>query len=255
MNRNQRRPRRYQSISPACALLFVLGCVAAATPARAGIVSATGVAVVPAPSSVLVGATTTANQPIIFSEITGGVSPPVGMPVDHLVSGNVTVSPTITGNVLHSSLVTGTIPAGTPYESYFFHFDPVDSPFGGSYPLVDIVFSNQILGLQLFSTGDTGLKAQDSTPYVGKLEAGDGIAFPPGFYPSGTANRGLESGDAFQIAMGGFQIKLGGVAYGAEIDQVRIFVAIPEPASLGMAFIATLGIMGLGRTRFKAARS
>ena len=44
-------------------------------------------------------------------------------------------------------------------------------------------------------------------------------------------------------------------AFGAEIDQVRILVAVPEPTSLAMAFVAILGIMGLGRTRSKSVRS
>ena len=57
------------------------------------------------------------------------------------------------------------------------------------------------------------------------------------------------------IIAGGFGIKLAGKAFGVEIDQVRILVAVPEPTSLAMAFIAIFGIMGLGRTRARAVRS
>ena len=254
MKRNLRRPSRPESIFSAQAFLFVVACSVVALPVHAGIVSSSGVIVSAAPSSVLPGAAVAA-QPIIFSEIVGGVAPVGGMPVDHLVTGNVVGAPVVSSSVVNPALVAGTIPQGTAYESYFFHFDPGSAPIGGNYPLADITFSNKILGLQLFSTGDTGLQKPALTPYVGKLEAGDGIAFPAAYYPSGLAARGVESGDSVEVASGGFQLKLSGVAFGGQIDQVRVFVAVPEPASMGMAFVAILGIMGLGGTRSKAARS
>ena len=177
------------------------------------------------------------------------------MPVDHIVTGNVIATPVVGSSVVNPLLVAGTIPQGTPYESYFFHFDPGNAPLGGNYPLADILFSNKILGVQLFSSGDSGLQKPALTPYVGKLEAGDGIAFPGAYYPSGVPARGIESGDSLEIASGGFQLKLSGVAFGGQIDQVRVFTAVPEPASLAMAFVAILAIMGLGRTKLEATRS
>ena len=51
-------------------------------------------------------------------------------------------------------LVNGVIPAGTPFESYLFHFDPTDTVIpsvANSYPGSSILFSNKILGVQLFS--------------------------------------------------------------------------------------------------------
>jgi hypothetical protein len=231
-----------------------MGCFAVVPDVHAGIVSASGVTVTGAPGGgVTPGASTTPNLPIIFPEVVGGVVGAGGMPVDHKVSGVVVVNPVRSGNVVSPLLVDGTIPAGTAYDSYSFHFDPVDGPLPTAYPLADIVFSTKILGLQLFSSGDASLQKPALTPYVGKLENGDGIAFPPAYYPMGLATRGVETGDALEIAAAGFELRLAGLATGIEIDQVRIFVEIPEPATLTMAFAAILGIMGLG-TRTRAAR-
>src|SRR5262249_22214358 len=113
-------------------------------------------------------------------------------------------------------------------------------------------------GVQLFSSAATSLQKPATTPYVGKLESGDSLPVffggpTPAYYPGGLSTRGLEE-DSMAIVAGGFGINLAGEATGVQIDQVRIFVAVPEPASLGMAFVAILGIMGLGRTRTKAAR-
>jgi hypothetical protein len=157
--------------------------------------------------------------------------------------------------VVSPLLVSGVIPAGTPFESYLFHFDPLDSPIptpANFYPGSSITFSTPIIGVQLFSSAAPLVKPVP-TPYVGKLETGDAAVAlnggpPLGYYPGGVAFRGLEE-DAMAIAAGGLTITLAGEADGVEIDQVRIFVAVPEPGSLVMAFIAILGIMGLGRTR------
>jgi hypothetical protein len=130
---------------------------------------------------------------------------------------------------------------------------PVDAVITGD-------FTNKILGIQLFGVG-TG-----SPSLTGRLGDGDAISpFGVNYYPGptsgsppGSANsptRGLESGDSIGIYSGGTSIQLAGLAFGGQIDQIRIFVAVPEPASLGMAFMAILGIMGLGRTRSTAARS
>jgi hypothetical protein len=182
-----------------------------------------------------------------------------GIPVDH--DGSVvSAAPVVSGNVVNPLLVPAIIPAGTPYESYLFHFDPLNAgvPTAANfYPLSSITFSNKIIGVQLFSSAAT-LQKPAGTPYVGKLESGDSLPVffggpTPPYYPFGLATRGLEE-DAMAIVAGGFGINLAGEADGVEIDQVRIFVAVPEPASLAMAFIAILGIMGLGRTRTKAVR-
>jgi hypothetical protein len=183
--------------------------------------------------------------------------------VDALITTDFTTRPVVSGGVIDSNLVPGIIPAGTQFQSYFFHFDP--GAAGGGYPSAgalpaEIDFSNKILGIQLFGVG------AGSPTLTGRLGDGDAISpFGVNYYPgptsgspAGSANsptRGLDSGDSIGIYSGGTIIQFGGVSFGGQIDQIRIFVAVPEPASLGMAFMAILGIMGLGRARLKAARS
>jgi hypothetical protein len=264
MKLNLRRFSRPEANIFACVLVLTLAIFAAVPAAHAGIVSFSGVTPLPGPPApnVLPGSQPPLPTPIVFNELAGvggvGIAPAGGIPVDH--DGSVAVAaPVETGNVINPLLVSGVIPAGTPFESYLFHFDPLDVAIpgpGNFYPLSSIVFSNKIIGVQLFTTGFTALQKPAATPYVGKLEAGDAaIAFnggpPLAYYPGGLIFRGLEE-DAMAIVSGGFGINLAGEADGVQIDQVRIFVAVPEPTTLTMAFAGILGIMGLGRTRSRA---
>jgi len=261
MIRNLGRLSRPLAIIFAWALVFVVACLGA-TPAHAGIVSFSGVTPLggpPAPN-VLPGSQPALPNPIVFLE-TVGVVGAGGLPVDHVVTGGLPVTPVTTGAVVNPILVNGTIPAGTPFESYLFHFDPADSAIPSAanfYPSTTITFSNKILGVQLFSSADP-LQKPAPVPYVGTLESGDlQVAASGGplvaYYPFGMINRGLEE-DSIGFTALGFSTTLSGKAFGVEIDQVRILVSVPEPASLAMAFIAILGIMGLGRSRARAVRS
>ncbi len=263
MKPNFGRMLRPESIFLSCALVFVVASLGT-LPANAGIVSFSGVTPLAGPPApgVHPGDQPPVPNPIIFPEQPGfGVALAGGIPVDH--DGSVvTAAPVVSGNVVNPLLVPSTIPAGTPYESYLFHFDPlnVGVPTAANfYPLSSITFSNKIIGVQLFSSASAALQKPAATPYVGKLETSDALPVffggpTPPYYPGGLATRGLEE-DAMSIVAGGFGINLAGEADGVEIDQVRIFVAVPEPASLGMVFFAVLSIMGLGRSRSKAARS
>src|SRR5262245_5662674 len=74
--------------------------------------------------------------PVVFKEFPGiGVIPDLvgagGRKVDH--DGSVVQAyPVESGNIPNvPPLVPATIPAGTLYESYLFHFDPADCPVGG----------------------------------------------------------------------------------------------------------------------------
>jgi hypothetical protein len=262
MMRKLGRLSRPESIFFAWSLVFAVACLDA-IPAQAGIISSSGVTLLggpPAPS-VAPGAQLTAPNPIVFPEVLGGVAA-TGVPVDHLVTGDMPVTPVTTGGVVNPILVDGLIAPGTPFDSYLFHFDPADSGIPSAlnfYPSSNILFSTQILGLQLFSNG-ASLQKPALTPYIGKLEAGDAVVFanggpPLAYYPGGLSFRGLEE-DAVGITSGGFGISLAGKALGVEIDQIRIFVStVPEPASLAMAFVAVFAIMGLGRTRSRVIRS
>ncbi len=256
MTRKLGRMNRPESIFLAWALVVVAACLGA-IPAQAGIVSFSGVTPVPGPPApnVLPGSQPPVPTPIIFPEQPGVATALAGIPVDH--DGSVvSAAPVVSGNVVNPLLVPSVIPAGTRYESYLFHFDPADTAIptaANFYPLSSVTFSNKIIGVQLFSSASTALQKPAATPYVGKLESGDALPVffggpTPPYYPGGLATRGLEE-DAMAIVAGGFGINLAGEADGVQIDQVRIFVAVPEPTSLAMAFVAILGIMGLGRTR------
>jgi len=217
--------------------------------------------------------TVTNPDPIVFREVANGIMSG-NMPVDALITTDFTTRPVVSGVVIDSNLVPGLILAGTRYESYLFHFDPINDPnFGGAgcypsptssscpLPPVQIDFQTQILGLQLFGSG-AGSPSANGHLGDGDLISPLGANYYPGptsGSPPGTDNsptRGLESGDSIGIYAGRTSIRLAGLSFSGQVDQVRIFVAaVPEPASLGMALIAILGIMGLGRTRSKAARS
>ena len=263
MTRKLGRLRRPESIFLAWALVFVVACLGA-IPAQAGIVSFSGVTPLPGPPApnVLPGSQPPIPTPIIFPELPGTGTAIGAIPVDH--NGSVVVaSPVESANIVNPALVSGFIAPGTRYESYLFHFDPADTTIPSAanfYPLSSITFSTKIIGVQLFSSAAAGLQKPALTPYVGTLESGDSLPvfwggpIPP-YYPGGLATRGLEE-DSMAIVAGGFGINLAGEADGVQIDQVRIFVAVvPEPTSLAMAFVAIFGIMGLGRTRSKVARS
>jgi hypothetical protein len=256
-----RRPRRHrQNILILPAVLFLSVGLFATLPAHAGIVSSSGVtplAVAPG-TGVHPGDQPPLPTPIIFPEVIGGIAPAGGIAVDH--NGSVVVAaPVESANVVNPLLVSSVIPAGTPFDSYLFHFDPADAAIPGAayfYPLSTVLFSNQIIGVQLFSTGYSALQKPALTPYVGKLEAGDAAVAlnsgpPLSYYPGGLIFRGVEE-DAMAITSGGFGINLAGEADGAEIDQVRIFVAVPEPNS---ALLALMGLLGLSFLAIKNARA
>ena len=262
MTRNLRRSRRLEFTSLVLAVAFAFG-IFAVIPVQAGIVSSSGVTVLggpPAPG-VHPGDQPPLPTPIIFPEFLNGTIPVGGVGVDH--NGSVVVaSPVESGGIVNPLLVKSLIPAGTKVDSYLFHFDPADSAIPSAanfYPLSSILFSTKILGVELFSSSFP-LQKPALTPYVGTLESGDSAPVfsggpTPAYYPGGVAFRGLEE-DSMAITSGGFGIDLAGEADGVEIDQVRIYVAVvPEPASLAMAFIGFLGIMGLGTARFRAVRS
>ncbi len=253
-----RRPRQHQQnilILPAVLVLSVGFLVT--IPVQAGIVSSSAVTVLASPPAgdVHPGTNTTVPDPIIFPEVLGGVVPAGGVAVDH--DGSVVVtSPVESANVVKPALVAGVIPAGTLVDSYLFHYDPQNPPISANFYDSTILFSNKILGVQLFTSAYTTLQKPAGTAYVGQLEAGDSAVAAMGgpavgYYPAGLSYRGMEE-DAMQITNGGFGIELAGEVDGAEIDQVRIFVAVPEPNSV---LLALIGLLGLSFLTIKKARS
>jgi hypothetical protein len=198
------------------------------------------------------------NLPIVFPEVLNGTivttgANPLGMDTDHDGS-NVVAAPTISGNIVNPSLTPTTIPVGTKFNSYLFHFDPVGSPFTANY-ITTITFDNPIIGVQLFGDGFS-LQKPAGTPYTGTEEQGDLQVFlnggpPVTYYPAGLPSRGIEE-DSFMLAIsGGNTVVLAGSAHGAEIDEVRIITAAPifggtpEPATFtSWAMITVLGACG-----------
>lgn len=256
MNWNQWRLGRPKSKYAAWVCALCVGCFARGPLVQAGIISTTFVNPVSPPASVVPGVTVS-GTPIVFQEVAGGVLA-AALRVDHVVSGNLLppAAPTVSGNVVNPVLLDGTIPAGTAYDSYFFHFDPGGPSSNFAFyppfdpdnpnPPVEIQFSTKILGVQLFGTGTDSIhhfKPNTSTRYYGTLEDGDAISQVATIYPGvGEPTRGLESGDTIAIISGGFGIQLAGFASGGQIDQVRIIVAVPEPNS---ALLALMGLLGM----------
>jgi hypothetical protein len=220
--------------------------LAAGSFASAGIVNSSGVILLggpPAPN-VLPGSQL-ASPPIVFPEFLNGVIPAGGVDVDH--NGNLfALAPVSTASVVNPLLVKSAIPAGTRVDSYFFHFDPADVPAIPNFYGASVQFDTQIIGVQLFSSSDA-LQKPALTPYTGTLETGDAVPVfnggpAPPYYPGGLATRGLED-DAMAIILGSTQIDLSGAAFGTEIDQVRIYVAvIPEPATSALVASACVGL-------------
>jgi hypothetical protein len=250
------RPRHHNILILPAILVLIVG-LFIAIPVQAGIVSSSGVTQLASPPAgdVHPGTNTTTPTPIIFPEVLGGVVPAGGVAVDH--NGSVAVaSPVVSANLVNSTLVAGSIPAGTVVDSYLFHYDPQNPPISANFYDSTILFSNKILGVQLLTSSNTALQKPAATLYVGKLEAGDAavaaMSGPPvGYYPTGLSFRGEEE-DAMQITNGGFGIELAGEVDGAEIDQVRIFVAVPEPHSV---LLALMGLLGLPFLAIKNARA
>jgi len=210
----------------------------------------------PGPVNILPGSHEDA-MPIVFPEVLGGVVRftilhPLGLDVDHDGS-NVVAAPTISGNIVNPALIDTTIPVGTTFNSYMFHFDPVGSPFFAFY-VTTINFDNPVIGVQLFSNG-FALEKPSGLAYTGTLEQGDlqvALNGGPGagYYPTGTDFRGVEE-DSFVLAIAGNTVMLAGSAHGPEIDQIRILTAapistgVPEPATAASwALIALIGGSG-----------
>jgi hypothetical protein len=256
-------PVRKTALTLSLVALF-LATLATSAHAAFGVTSVAGGTLLPGPPppSVLPGINE-APSPIVFPEVLNGIIAPtilnpLGLDVDHDGS-NVVAAPTISGNVVNPALVDTTIPVGTAFNSYLFHFDPVAAPFFSFY-VTTIKFDNPILGVQLFSSGFT-LQKPSGTGYTGTLEQGDTqialnggppLIYYPGvatFPPGGLGFRGVEE-DAFVLAIAGNTVMIAGSVSGPEIDQIRILTAppigaVPEPATAMTWALITLCCGGI----------
>lgn len=136
-------------------------------------------------------------------------------------------------------LTPGVIPAGTNVKSYFFHRDTIAATFATTPYLA--ISPTKILGIIVT---DGGLDATDSV--LGNA----GTA-----YPTGTAFRGLDITFPItpdSIVWGANGVTIAGILHSMEVvDQFRVIVLVPEPATctmLGMAACA-LGFYGWRRRK------
>jgi hypothetical protein len=225
-----------------------------ATPTQAGITATFHATVTPPPSDIKPGTVEpTSPDPIVFLELANGLVPAGGIPVDHDGS-DVYANAVILGNNVSPPLDATSIPAGTRVNSYVFQFDPAAA--GGTYLASQIEFAEPIIGVQMISSAKTPLFAFPHVPYTGTLEFGDAAITAmggpgPTYYPVGLADRGLE-GDQLIIDDNRHRIAFFGDESGAEIDQVRIFTAVPEPCSMALLTMVWIGLVLSVRARSAA---
>lgn len=236
--------RQRRSLFVALSITLLIALPATAGVSIPGVNSVMGVETVVAPGSVIPGAAEGAD-PILFAEVIGGtIGTAGGLRVDH-DGTDVVASPTISGNVVHPGLAPTTLSQGSLYNSYLLHFDPAGDPTFPPANYVSVIeFSSEVIGVQLFSES-FDLDKPAGTSYTGTLEGGDvevgtGITYPA------DASRGVEE-DTFILAIDGKKVMIAGSAFGAEIDQIRIFTLgshTPEPGALAV-WLMVIGCCGL----------
>ena len=140
-----------------------------------------------------------------------------------------------------SSLVAGTIAAGTVVDSYIFHSDTTKSStvYEGS-----VTFSSAILGVIVLSSS---LNATDA-------QLGDSGTI----YPTGDSGRGLElskTQDFFTLSADLKTLTFHFDTHG-NVDEVRVLTVgtpVPEPAAAVLLGLGGLGALGVARLHLRRA--
>jgi hypothetical protein len=125
--------------------------------------------------------------------------------------------------------LSGTLPAGTPYNSTMIQLDPGFVRHAQD-PIASITFTGKIIGLALFGPS---------------LDASDIYGNPSTIYPHGlptlfTQGRGIDMlhNDRFSVSSNGRTLSLQLTAGFLELDEIRVFTApaasVPEPMSLAI---------------------
>jgi hypothetical protein len=236
--------RRWLLVSIALAA----GQATALTPARAGILSVSGDAQqIAAPSSVVTGATESADFVRVFRE-RQNFTLPADLEVDFAAPGLYDQPKDIPSP-------SPVLVAGTRVDSYFFHADP---PTGKSSYVFDgsVTFTTDILGVIIFNNGTNG-RLGDTDALLGH---------PSTLYPLGGGNddRDLEfqdGSDDVTLSADRRTLTFHFVTAPGPMDQIRVITAesfdvsaVPEPASLSLAILGLLVGAGVEwRHRCRAA--
>jgi hypothetical protein len=180
----------------------------AAAPSRAGVVVTGQLTVVAPPPSVQKGADQSSTTAIIFQERSGFTLP-----------SNVAVDVTAPGTSNSGNGYTpspGTVALGTSVDVWFIHSDPpgnVSTNYVGT-----VTFDTPILGII------------DTIPGLNDTDAS--LGHPGTSYPTGLANRALETPDTLTLSANDRTISFNFTTSSA-VDEVRILVAaVPEPSTL-----------------------
>jgi hypothetical protein len=183
------------------------------------------------PASLLQGALEDTSTAIVFREQR-----------EFLLTSDLSVDAINPGAEVNASGVggtVGTIPAGTLVDSFLVHYDPVGEPTDLNVTVAwSLIFRDidNILGL-IYS--DSRL---DSSDYLGAA----GTTYPTGISFRGTTGN-LEGNDSLLWSQ--FFVVSGLQSVTVEVDQIRVIVAVPEPASIALFTAGILAIAALRRRR------
>jgi hypothetical protein len=211
-----------------------------AASAHAGIVASSGLNVIAPPASVQPGALVNDTTPFLFQE-----SGPITTASS--VDADIVVDPNSLGGTYTSpfDLTPGTFLPGTIFSgSYFFHFNRTAGSTSLDPISVSATFTDNIIAIILL----------DAT-----LDSTDPIFGNPGtLYPTGTPGRGFILGDGvvgngLVITIDGNTINANFDPTAADLEQIRVLTATPEPGSIGLLASGLAGLAYLARRR-RAAR-
>jgi hypothetical protein len=123
-------------------------------------------------------------------------------------------------------VVADTIPAGQLVNSYYLSFDPEDDPSSPLLASFSLSFNDPIIGI---ITGNTELDLTDA------ILGAAGTTYLAG-------NAGLENnaGDLITISPNRLTLSVTMQVAGANVDQIRVLTAFPEPASASLLLLGAL---------------
>lgn len=210
------------------ALVFSATLASAADPVVTGTVHYFGQ--LTAPHSFLAGADDGPNVKVYLEDANVTLSAPLS--VDR-------IGPNF-GDFENSGSGSGTIPAGTQVTDYLLHYD-FNGTGGNNNAVGTITFNTPILGLIVF---DSALNNSDAVFGVA------GVTYYTGIdrgLDNNTVNQG-NGDDDFSVTNNSLTFNISGWTTTNIIDEVRVIVAVPEPATFMMPLLAVVSL-GLARRK------